>query len=269
MRFLKAERRQQAGRALAAIGPRSRNWLHRGLDLLFPPVCAFCAQELAQRESAEFEDRVLLCQDCRKALVDDGPACRRCGASLARESDSLDGCEQCHNERPRYAEVVRLGRYQDTLRSAVLRIKRVSQQPLAATLGEWLAQCREASFARLQVDVVVPIPMHWSRRAWRGTNSPEVLAQQLGRKLRVPVAGHLLKRRRATERQTHLSPPERRKNVRGAFRAAKHRELAGARVLVVDDIMTTGATAGEAAKMLVEAGAGFVAVAVLARAERG
>jgi predicted amidophosphoribosyltransferase len=78
-----------------------------------------------------------------------------------------------------------------------------------------------------------------------------------------------LKRRRATERQTHLSPPERRKNVRGAFRAARHRDLAGARVLLVDDIMTTGATAGEAAKMLVEAGAGFVAVAVLARAEGG
>jgi ComF family protein len=200
-------------------------------------------------------------------LVDDGPACRRCGASLTRQSDRLDGCEQCEHDRLHFAEVVRLGRYQGPLRTAVLRIKRPRDQALSVALARWLASHREPALAALRADVVVPVPMHWRRRAWRGGNSPEILAHWIGGQLRLPVAGHLLARRRATRQQMTLSPPERRTNVRGAFRAAGHRDLVGARVLVVDDIMTTGATAGETARMLVDAGASFVAVAVLARAE--
>ena len=109
--------------------------------------------------------------------------------------------------------------------------------------------------------------MHWTRKIWRGTNSPETIAERLARHLDIPLASHLLVRCRRTAPQASLSPSKRLANVRGAFRAARHPDLPGARLLLVDDIMTTGATVNEAAKMLTRAGAAFVAVVVPARAE--
>jgi predicted amidophosphoribosyltransferase len=102
---------------------------------------------------------------------------------------------------------------------------------------------------------------------WRGGNSPDVVAQRLAAELGVPTRPTLLARRRRTAPQASLPPSRRKGNVRGAFRAARHADLPGARLLLVDDIMTTGATVNEAAKTLSKAGAAAVAVAVLARAE--
>jgi len=236
-------------------------WWHQGVDLVFPPACALCG------DPAGLDDRIMLCPQCRKLVADAAPACQRCGASLAVANDDSDGCDHCEHHRLHFNAVVRLGRYRDVLRAVVLRMKRPRDRTLSIALACWLAAHRYDELAALRADVVVPIPMHWRRRMWRGGNSPEILADWLGRKLNVPVAGHLFKRRRATRPQMALTPQERRKNVKGAFQAIKHRDLPGARVLVVDDIMTTGATANEVAKTLREAGASAVAVAVLARTE--
>jgi predicted amidophosphoribosyltransferase len=107
--------------------------------------------------------------------------------------------------------------------------------------------------------------MFWTRRLRRGTNSPEALAQTLGRQLGVPVRG-LLRRRRNTLPQAPLPPRERFRNVRGAFALRKSGALDGIRILVVDDILTTGATCSEAAGVLKAAGAAWVGVVVVARA---
>ena len=137
---------------------------------------------------------------------------------------------------------------------------------LALALGDLLLErCRD-QLVDWHIDAVVPVPMHWTRRVWRGVNSPTTIAQRIAAHLRVPMTEHLLVRRRRTVPQARLSPRRRRANVRGAFRASVHRDLHGARLLVVDDIMTTGATLNEAAKALTRAGAEFVAVAVVARA---
>lgn len=180
---------------------------------------------------------------------------------------SAGQCPRCDQLRPHFDAAVRLGRYEGALRAAVLRIKRADEAALATALGELLIHSARVQLTEFKVDVVVPVPMHWTRRAWRGANSPETIAQRLAAQLRLPMRTNLLSRRRRTSPQASLSPRQRKANVRGAFRAAKHRDLPGARVLLVDDIMTTGATLNEAAKMLSKAGAGFVAVAVIARAE--
>jgi ComF family protein len=109
--------------------------------------------------------------------------------------------------------------------------------------------------------------MHWMRRLVRGINNPDVLADLLSRHLDAPLATAGLVRRRNTLPQKDLSPRERRLNVRGAFRVRKGYNVKGAHVLLVDDILTTGATASEAARVLKRAGAATVGVAVLARAE--
>jgi ComF family protein len=119
----------------------------------------------------------------------------------------------------------------------------------------------------MRPDLIVPIPMHWSRRLSRGANSPELLARELARSLGVRRDERALVRTRRTERQTDVLPEQRSENIRGAFRVAAGRNLANVRVLLVDDVLTTGATAQEAAKTLRRAGTAEVAVAVLARAD--
>jgi ComF family protein len=148
-------------------------------------------------------------------------------------------------------------------------MKHRHQQPLTVAIADLLVLMRQVEIASLHCDVVVPVPMHWTRRLWRGVNNPEVVSQRLAIALRLPYAPHLLVRSRSTEPQAFLSPDQRRKNVHDAFRAVKHRDLQGARVLLVDDILTTGATASEAARVLKRAGAVFVGVVVIARAEGG
>jgi len=188
----------------------------------------------------------------------------RCGCMLPAESND---CPRCPETPFAFEGVVRLGSYEGALRSAVLRMKHAQQRPLSLALGALLADARHDELTALNVDVVVPVPMHWVRSRWRGINSPEVLAERLARRLKVPMNSKLLVRRRRTLPQASLSVPRRKANVRGAFAVRPHADWAGARVLLVDDIMTTGATVNEASKTLRRAGVAAVVVAVLARAE--
>jgi ComF family protein len=252
-----------APRKSATLATRAGRWLNLGLDLVFPPSCALCHCPLENRQAE------LLCSACRAEVIEGGLACVRCGSTVVSDvhADATSGCPRCKKERLHFHGVVRLGVYQGTLRSAVLRIKKQHERPLALALGELLARSNDARWTALRPDAVVPIPMHWTRKIWRGTNSPETIAERLARHLDIPLASHLLVRCRRTAPQASLSPSKRLANVRGAFRAARHADLPGARLLLVDDIMTTGATVNEAAKMLTRAGAAFVGVVVPARAE--
>jgi ComF family protein len=240
-------------------GPRAGQWLGAGLNLVFPPECASCRAPIAAAGEA------LLCIACRDALVDAPPGCRRCGASAA--SDESGSCPRCRDSRFYFESVVRLGAYDKALRSAVLRVKDHRHRGLAMALGDLLGTCRGAALASWKPDAVLAVPMHWTRRMRRGVNSPQVIAERLAARLGIPVASHLLVRHRRTAPQASLPPGKRRANVRGAFRARPHRDLAGARLLLVDDVMTTGATLNEAARTLSRAGAAWLGVAVLARAD--
>lgn len=236
-------------------------WLAPYVDLMFPPNCAFC------RSALDTGGQGLLCSTCREELADRRATCVRCASVIVENADSASDCRQCRGQRFHFDAAVRLGRYEGSRRSAVLRIKRSSERNLAVSLGNFLAAAERNRLRAMALDGIVPVPMHWSRRIWRGVNSPETIAECLARSLNLPLAPHLLTRRRRTAPQASLAPSKRRANVRGAFRAARHADLPGARLLLVDDIMTTGATVNEGAKELRRAGASFVAVAVVARAE--
>ena len=151
-------------------------------------------------------------------------------------------------------------------RTAMLQTKRMGGQPLAAALGQLLLTYRRERISQIAADVVVPIPMHWTRRLQRGTNCPDTFAESLANGLGIKAAIHLLKRRRKTVRQTDLPQGSRSSNVREVFRVSFGRKVQGVRVLLVDDILTTGSTCNEAAKALLSAGAAEVAVAIVARA---
>lgn len=156
------------------------------------------------------------------------------------------------------------GAYEGALRELIHLFKYGGMRPLAKPLGEMLASAipRDQSF-----DCVVPVPLHWRRRLGRGFNQSELLAEAVARRYAVPVV-NAARRRKATAVQAGLSNAGRRQNVAGAFEVRRRSLVAGRRVLVVDDVMTTGATASACAAALKRAGARQVAVLTLARVDR-
>ena len=146
-------------------------------------------------------------------------------------------------------------------------MKRPMHDALSVAMGRLLVERRRERLAGVRADVIVPIPMFWGRRLGRGKNSPELLAGCLAKSLGVPLRTTILVRRRNTLPQAGLAPSRRFENVRGAFRVRRPDAVKDARVLLVDDVLTTGATCSEAADVLKQAGAAMVAVAVVARAE--
>lgn len=232
--------------------------LGRGLlHLLYPALCHFCGRSVA---SGPF------CDGCRAALFTDPlPFCPRCAATVGPFAVNDGRCTHCRDEALPFDAALRLGPYEGLLREAVLRMKHHSGEGLAELLGELWADQAGPAFRGVAADAVVPVPLHWRRRWLRGYNQSESLAHGLAARLRLPCKPSWLRRVRATPMQTRQTLAGRRENVRGAFAAPKL-PAPGKTLLLVDDVMTTGATAAEAARALRAAGAGRVVVAVLARA---
>lgn len=242
---------------------RSVRWPNLGplVDLVYPPQCVACR--------APFEAGAIatqFCGDCRSALdASRLPYCVRCGTTLSVAGWSP--CATCDEIHFRFDRVFRLGPYLPPLREYVLRMKHVAEEPLSLGMGQLLATtCRDV-LIDWKPNLIVPIPMFWRRRLVRRTSSADILAAALGRQLGVAVAARGLVRHRNTQPQGDLSPRARRANVRNAFRLRRPELVAGRRVVLVDDVLTTGATLNEATRILQQDGAAEIAVAVVARTE--
>jgi ComF family protein len=167
---------------------------------------------------------------------------------------------------PRFQRLVRVGPYAAPLRQAIHRLKYHRRVHAPGHLAGLLAEAVRARCAGDRLDLVLPVPMHWLRQMGRGWNHSAALAAALGRRLDLPVGGELV-RVRNTPPQVHLPASRRAANVRDAFDVTSRRNLIRAHVLLVDDVVTTGATANEAARALLKAGSSSVTVAVLAKAD--
>ncbi len=257
-----------------AVLSTSKRVVRALLSLVFPPACEFCGESLAW-DSGRSE----LCDGCRDGLLAAPSAARGCGAIPVRATcprcalpwrrTSGDRCHYCQRHGYRFDATLALGAYEGRLRRAVIRMKRHAEYPLTAAVGRMLGQRLRVDWADELPDVVVPLPKHWWKRLRRGTNSAELLAESVGRELGRPIVRGGLRCRRMTRKQSLLTMEERRRNAAGSLALAGRREWAGRDVLLVDDIMTTGATASEAARVLKQAGARRVRVAVVARALPG
>jgi len=205
----------------------------------------------------------------------DGDVCHCCGDPLTAPAP-LDLCRPCRMAPPAFERAVAYARYEDRMREAIHALKYEGMHPAARRMGAMLAQAiaklaGEAPRAML----VVPVPLHRSKHAQRGFNQARVLADYALAALRrshaewrLELAPATLRRIRATGTQAGLSPRGRRMNLRGAFQVTNAETVRGRDVLLVDDILTTGATARAASLALKRAGAKSVWVATLARAAR-
>jgi ComF family protein len=178
--------------------------------------------------------------------------------------DESGRCALCRMGLRGFDAVYSYGSYEGTLRQLVHLFKYSGVRPLARPFGRFMIQAlpRDASF-----DFIVPMPLHWFKQWQRGFNQADLLAREIGKKWGVPVRP-VIRRRRATSPQAGLTNAKRRANVQGAFRIARGKPLQGMRVLLVDDVVTTGATASACARVLKRAGAAHVALLALARTDR-
>jgi ComF family protein len=251
-----------ASSRFSLLSPRwLRRWTTSAADLLFPPACAFCSEPSPPRE-----DGTLLCETCASRLSHARKDfCPRCGMPAPALNAEDGKCANCRDKKFRFSAVRSLGLYENDVRQAVLRMKHQEQEHLAMALGRRLATVlNENPFPELP-ELVVPVPMHWWKRLIRGTSAAETLARSLSSAKSLPIASDLLCCRRYTKTQSSLTGEERRLNVRGAFAASRRYDISGARILLVDDVITTGATCDSAAQVLLEAGAGTVYAISVAR----
>ena len=231
------------------------------LDLVLPTACSACQADQISTAG--------LCDACTIRLLSLAALnyCPRCGGTTGPNIPVReDGCSACPTPLGRFASVTRLGPYAPPLRRVVQSLKYHRVETMCGRLGMLLARALEARHGGGAFDLILPVPMHWRRRLVRGCDHARALARAVGRQLDLPVGADLV-RVRHTPPQVHLPRTRRIANVRGAFAVARPRDIAGARILLVDDVTTTGATASEAARTALRAGASSVHLAVVAKAE--
>jgi ComF family protein len=244
------------------ISSRSMIQPARGLlELIYPPVCQLCSEGLSAGSSASF------CHECLKQLAfQRQPCCPRCAATFTAVLSSATNCPHCQDEDYAFDQVIAWGAYEKALQQIVLLIKNQEQEQLAYHSGMLLAHQFQDTLTNKHIDAVVPVPLHWSRRLWRGYNQSVTISQAVGKVLQKPFQAHWLFRRLATPMQASVTPAQRRKNLRQAMVARLPASAKGQHLLLVDDVMTTGATADACARALLSAGAGRVTVLTFARA---
>jgi len=235
------------------------SWTRLALDCLFPRSCPPCDEALAPGAVSD------LCPTCTAALVAPPPtSCVRCGGAVAAPAAVCSGCLR---RPPAFARAIALGPYRADLGSpnvlarTVQCLKYRGHRTLAAPLAELLA----AHYPFAPDAVLVPVPLHTARLRSRGFNQALLLAQGLARRRSLALAPRLLARIRPTEEHARLDAEARRRNVRDAFRIRSGQPLAGHSVVLIDDVLTTGATADACARTLLAAGAGRVDVYTVGR----
>jgi ComF family protein len=232
-------------------------WTVAALDLLFPALCPVCVVPLGA------DRRDPLCGTCWDRLPRiRPPLCAACGRPLGSVDPGACACPSCAAVPPAFDYARAAGRYDGPLRDALVALKFRGRRLLARPLADLVVeQCGGALPA--DVDALVPVPLARDRERARGFNQAALLAERLGARLGCRVRPGWLARCRATAPQTDLSAAERHANVRGAFAAAGAVE--DRHVVVVDDVLTTGATVTECARVLRRAGARTVGVLTVAR----
>jgi len=243
--------------------PSSRllSWLRQSVRFLIPSDCAACGIALGSDPVPFF------CRSCWSRITPlQQPSCARCDqpfVSEAATSHSPDHlCHHCVERLPAFDRAWTLYPYIAPLQNAICAFKYRGKVGLAKPLARLMIQ---ALPDYIQTDVIMPVPLHPSRLRAREFNQSLLLADQVGRHLGIPVAATTLVRLLATDPQTTLSRHERLRNLRQAFGVRTPEAASGRRILLIDDVYTTGTTLNECAKVLAKAGAAAVYALTLAR----
>ncbi|MCK4658585.1 MAG: ComF family protein [Phycisphaerae bacterium] len=231
-------------------------------DLLFPPVCVICGTPGIDRPK-------LLCDPCGAELetLCDTAYCPTCARTVPPFVVTGGCCNHCRDEKRRISGVARIGPYRDQFRRLLHAFKYQRRWTLAAYLGQRIADEMRQNRWFGSIEALVTVPPWWFRRIRRGDYPPAMLARQVARHTGIPLIP-ALRRIKGGPSQVGLTAPQRAKNVRGKFAMTPGVRIEGATLCLIDDVMTTGATIEECARILLKAGAADVYAAVTAHVSR-
>lgn len=255
------------------------------VTLLFPPRCVGCAKSLQvsafhnhsyfANDQFQADDSFDLidqldrhwCVDCIRNVTRDQAlkSCEQCGAYSSVVSPFPGRCALCNDVHLRFESTCSVGNYRGLLQELIVRMKNQRDEQLAFQLGYLLGnQLRQSNFFD-QLDAIVTVPTHWRSRLIRGFHGSGLLGTAVARCCGLPHLSDVLKMSRSTRKQGTLSTAARFRNVKQAFQVRRDSEVAGKRIVIIDDVMTSGATMSEVARVLLRAGAGEVNAGVVAR----
>lgn len=219
------------------------------LHLLFPRRCPICDKVLF---STVFREAELCCPHCRTVPEYVGePVCKKCGKPI--ENERAEFCHDCRIHPGEFRQGKALWVYKGAVKQSMYRFKYQNRQEYACYYGREVARVYGEWIRRMGIEAIVPIPLHRSRKRQRGYNQAQLVAEEIGRQMDLPVYPELLKRVRKTRAQKNLDDTERKNNLKKAFKTQENK-LQLNHILLVDDIYTTGSTINEAASELRRAG---------------
>lgn len=240
-------------------------WLHTALDFAFPAECQYCGNFLG-------DARILIfCRNCWTRITPvTRPTCRLCGDLVLREPAHPHAggilCRHCRALPPGMDRVLAASAYEHVARTAIHQFKFAHKTGLGTPLAQLILTHLPQDFDSRRYHAIVPVPLHAQRLRQRGYNQSAILARKLSKALRIPLVRHALRRVRQTGEQALIKERHsRHANIQGAFQATNPALVSEKALILVDDVVTTGATASECAYALKQAGAVEVLVVAIAR----
>jgi ComF family protein len=233
--------------------------LRAAVSLFYPPACEGCGSDVPPKQ--------YLCAECQsRAPRIVAPFCARCSEPFSGAIDGPFSCSNCADQKLYFEAAVAAYRARGIVRRLIHEFKYHRRLFLRHVIGDWLAAVvDDPRLSSRHFDLIIPVPLHPAKQRERGFNQAGLLAKRLSARMNVPVRP-ALERIRYTKTQTAFDRSERMENLRNAFRLRPAADVRGLQVLLVDDVLTTGSTLNECARVLKRAGASSIYAATAARA---
>jgi len=245
------------------MGSLIKSWFEAFLNLVYPRnlKCMICDETLLDTETN------CLCETCGARLIWlTENNCVKCGRHIGLVS-TVNTCYECKNEQRAYSKNCSMVLYNDDVKKLIYKLKYGDQRYIAYHMGNIMVEgLAEMGYGNENIDLIIPVPLHTTRLGERGFNQSEWIGKQIAKRMQIHMSPLAVKRIRYTEPQTLLNRAARLQNLKGAFQVNDEVQIVNKRILVVDDVFTTGSTLNEVSYELVRMGAAHVITSTFAAA---